>query len=77
MKAYWGSAGIAPRILDLGTRYGGKCSDSHPGRFIPKEGAPGTHWIECWVGLTVGLDTVVNRKIPSHCAASTPHSSSP
>jgi hypothetical protein len=31
-KAHWGIKGIAPRILNLD-------------RFIPKERAPGTHWI--------------------------------
>jgi hypothetical protein len=31
MKAYWGSGGIAPRILDLGTRW--RC----PGRFTLRE----------------------------------------
>jgi hypothetical protein len=30
MKAYWGSGGIAQRILDLGTRRGGEWSASRP-----------------------------------------------
>jgi hypothetical protein len=30
---------------------GGDWSASHPGRFTPGERAPGTHWIEGWVGL--------------------------
>jgi hypothetical protein len=42
MKAYWGSGGIAPRILDLGTD-GGKWSASRPDRFTPRERAPRTH----------------------------------
>jgi hypothetical protein len=29
---------------------GGDWSDSHPGRFTPRERAPGTHWIGDWVG---------------------------
>jgi hypothetical protein len=29
---------------------GGECSVSRPGRFTPKERAPGTHWIGGWVG---------------------------
>jgi len=32
MKVYWGSRGIAPRILDLGTRWK---SVSRPGHFTP------------------------------------------
>jgi len=47
MEACWGSEGIAPRILDLGTR----CSEwsaSRPGRFIHRERAPGTHCIGGW-----------------------------
>jgi len=32
MMAYWGSGGIAPRILDPSTK-GGECSASRPGRF--------------------------------------------
>jgi hypothetical protein len=26
---------------------------------------PGTHWVGSWVGLRVGLDTVVTEKLPS------------
>jgi len=37
MKAYWGSGGIAPD--------GGEWSASRPGHFIPRERAPGTHWL--------------------------------
>jgi len=55
MKMWWGG-GIAPRILDLGNRRG--WSVSCPGRFIPRERAPGTHWIGSWVGPTAGLDAV-------------------
>jgi len=36
-----------------------------PDLFIPRERAPGFHWIGGWVGLTIGLDAVVKRKIPS------------
>jgi hypothetical protein len=36
-----------------------------PGRFTPKERAPGTHWIGRWVGSRAVLDAVVKRKIPS------------
>jgi hypothetical protein len=44
---------------------GGKWSASRPGRFTPKEKAPGTHWIGGWVGPRAILDAVVKRKIPS------------
>jgi hypothetical protein len=72
MKAYWGSVGIAPRILDLGTRWR---SASRPGRFTPKERTPGTHWIGGWVGPRAFLDTVVKRKIPSPRRESNPRTS--
>jgi hypothetical protein len=38
MEANWGSGGIAPRSLDLGTN-GGEWSASLPGHFTPKERA--------------------------------------
>jgi hypothetical protein len=44
---------------------GGEWSASRPGRFIPRERAPGTHWIGVRVGPRVVLDAVVKRKIPS------------
>jgi hypothetical protein len=43
----------------------GEGSTSRPGRFTPKERAPGTHWIGGWVGPRAVLDAVVKRKIPS------------
>jgi hypothetical protein len=49
INAYWGSGGIAPRILYLGTRWR-RVFSSRPGRFTPKERAPGNHWIGGWVG---------------------------
>jgi hypothetical protein len=47
MKAYWGNGSMAPLILGLGTRW--RWSASRSGRFTPKEGALGTHWIGGWV----------------------------
>jgi hypothetical protein len=44
---------------------GEEWSASHPGRFTSREKAPGTTWIEAWVGPRVVLDAVVKRKIPS------------
>jgi hypothetical protein len=44
---------------------GGEWSASRPGRFTPRERAPGTHWIGGWVGPRAVLDAVVKRKIPS------------
>jgi hypothetical protein len=38
-------------------------SASLPGRFIPRKGASGTHWIGGWVNPRAGLDVVANRKI--------------
>jgi hypothetical protein len=40
-KTYWGSGGIAPRILNLGTRYGGEWPASRPGRLPPGKFLPG------------------------------------
>jgi hypothetical protein len=62
MKAYWESGGIAPRIIWLD---GVEWSASHPGRFTPRERAPGTHWIGGWLGPRAVLDAVMKRKIPS------------
>jgi hypothetical protein len=75
MRAYWGSGGIAPRILDLGTT-GHECSASRPVRFTPRERAHGTHRIGGWVGPRTGLDEAVKRKIPHSCRDSNPRSSS-
>jgi hypothetical protein len=44
---------------------GGEWSASRPGRFTPRERAPGNHWIEGWVGPRAVLDAAVKRKIPS------------
>jgi hypothetical protein len=59
-----GSGVIAPRILDLGTRW--RCVVSFTPRQLYSQGKiPGTHWIGGWVGPRAVLDTVVKRKIPS------------
>jgi hypothetical protein len=41
---------------------GGEWLASLPGRFIPGERAPGTHWIGGWVGPRPDLDDVEKRK---------------
>jgi len=43
METCWGG-GIAPRILDLGTRWG-QWSASRPSRYTSTERAPDIHWI--------------------------------
>jgi hypothetical protein len=72
MKVYWGSGGIAPRILDRG-----EWSASRPGRFSPRARAPDAHWVRGWVGPRVGLDAVAKTEIPSPCRDSNSRSSSP
>jgi hypothetical protein len=62
-KTYWGSGGIAPRILNLRT-CGGKWSVSRPGRIIPVIRVHGTPWIGGWLGTGTGLDTAARRKSP-------------
>jgi hypothetical protein len=57
MKTYWGSEGIAPRILDLGTR--GRWVVSFTLRPLYSR-----DWIEGWVGPRAVLGAAVKRKIP-------------
>jgi hypothetical protein len=63
MKTYWG---VEVQLHALTSALdGGEWLASRPGRFTPRERAPGTHWIGGWVGPRAILDTVVKRKIPS------------
>jgi hypothetical protein len=55
----WWSGGIAPRILNLVTRWRQVVSFTH---FTPSERTPGTHWIGGWVGPRAGLDAVAKRE---------------
>jgi hypothetical protein len=58
MKTYEGvEVSLHLTFLDFGTRWRLVIS------FTPEEGAPGTHWIRGWMGLTVGLDAMEKRKI--------------
>jgi hypothetical protein len=50
----------------------GEWSASRPGRFIPRERAPLTHWIGGWVGPRAVLDAVVKGKIHSPRRESNP-----
>jgi hypothetical protein len=71
MKTYWEWRYSSTHSL-TSTLDGGEWSASRPGRFTPKERAPGTHWIGGWVGLRAGLDAVVKGKIPSPSRESNP-----
>jgi hypothetical protein len=51
----WESGYVAAPFLTSALD-GGEWSVSRPGRFTLGERAPGTHWIECWVGPRAGLD---------------------
>jgi hypothetical protein len=69
MKAYW-SGGMAPRILNLGTRRRWEVSfTSRP--LYPRERVHGTHWIEGYVGPIAGLDAV-GENIPALAGNQTP-----
>jgi hypothetical protein len=72
MKEYWGSGDIGPTHSLTSALDGDECSASRPGRFTPKERAPGTHWIVGWVGPRAVLDAAVKRKIPSPRQESNP-----
>jgi hypothetical protein len=66
MKAYWGEGWMYSSMHSLTLALdGGEWSASRPGRFIPREGAPGTHWIGGWVDHRAVSDAVVKRKSPS------------
>jgi hypothetical protein len=71
MKTYWGSGGIAPRILTSALDEG-EWSASRSGCFTSTERAPRTHWIGSCVGPRAVLDAVMKRKIPSPHRKSNP-----
>jgi hypothetical protein len=52
----WSSTNSLATGLD-----GGEWSASSPGRFIPRERVPGTHWIGGWVGPRDVLDAMVKK----------------
>jgi hypothetical protein len=71
MKTYWGSGGIAPLILDLGTRWRWVVSFT-PRPPCPQGKIPCYPRIGGWVGPRAVLDAVVKRKIPSPRRESNP-----
>jgi hypothetical protein len=58
MKAY-GGVDVQIHIFLTSALAGGEWSVSRPGKEFH---APGTHWIEGWVGPRAGLDDVGKRK---------------
>jgi hypothetical protein len=71
MKTYWEWRCSSTHSL-TSALHGGEWSASRPGRFTPRERAPGTHWIRSWMGPRAVLDAVVKRKIPSPRRKSNP-----
>jgi hypothetical protein len=57
MKTY-GGVDVWIYVFLYSVLVGGEWSASRPGRFIPGEIAPGTHWIGGWVDPRIGLDDV-------------------
>jgi hypothetical protein len=56
------SGGVAPPFLTSALE-GGDWSASHPCCFTPRERAPGTHGIGCWVGPRAIVDTGVEKNL--------------
>jgi hypothetical protein len=61
MKAY-GGVDVQIHIFLTLALAGGEWSPSCPGRFTPRERAPGTHWIEGCVDPRAGLDDLEKKK---------------
>jgi len=57
LKDVWGSGGIAPRILNLGTRW-----RFTPQLLQPRERIPSTRWIGGWMGPRAGDE---KKEIPT------------
>jgi hypothetical protein len=62
MKTYWGSGGIAPRILNLGNRCRWVVSFT-PRQLYPRVRAPGIPSVRGWVGPRFGHESVAKRTI--------------
>jgi hypothetical protein len=61
MKAYRG-VDVQIHVYLTSALVGCEWSASRPGRFTPREGAPGTHWIGGWVDPRTGPDDVKKRE---------------
>jgi hypothetical protein len=61
MKAY-GGVEVEIHIFLTSALAGGDWSALRPGRFIPGDTDPGTHWIGGWVNPRAGLDDLEKRK---------------
>jgi hypothetical protein len=68
MRAYWESGGIAPRILDLVTRWR-RVVSLMPQSLHPQGKSPWYQLIGGLVGPRAGLDAVVEKKIPSRATS--------
>jgi hypothetical protein len=68
MKAYWGSGGIAPRILDLGTRW--RWVVSFTRRPLYPHGNSPRYPLDRRLGGSESREPVVKRKIPRPCRSS-------
>jgi hypothetical protein len=67
-----GDGCIDPRFFTSALA-GGERSASRPGRFTPGERAPGTHWIEGWLGPWIGLnDMEIENSCPQRDSNSDP-----
>jgi hypothetical protein len=64
MKTY-GGVDVQIHVFLTSTQLGCKWPASRPTRFIPKERAPGSHWIEGWVGPRTGPDDKEKSRIPT------------
>jgi hypothetical protein len=61
VKIYRGVVDVQLHTFLTSALDGDEWSVSHLSHFMPKQRAPGTHWIRGWVGPRAGLDVVENR----------------
>jgi hypothetical protein len=71
VKTYW-EVEVYIHTFLTSSLDGGEWSASRPGRFTPREKAPGTHWTGGSVSPRAILDAVVKRKSPSPRRESNP-----